>query len=196
MTEHTDKELLALFRDEGSRNYAFNLLMRQHQQRLYGFVRRMVTDPDDAKDVLQNTFIKAWHGLDAFREDSQLYSWLYRIAHNESINHLNKKNRALFVSADTVAERLCATLDDSEHFSGDAIQQKLQRAVMKLPTKQRAVFIMKYFEAKKYTEISDITGTSIGALKATYHIAVKKIEGWVTADVGIPIHRDQTKSPS
>ncbi|MEO8067209.1 MAG: sigma-70 family RNA polymerase sigma factor [Flavobacteriales bacterium] len=188
MTEHTDKELLALFRDERSRNYAFNLLMRQHQQRLYGFVRRMVSDPDDAKDVLQNTFIKAWHGLETFREDSQLYSWLYRIAHNESINHLNKMNRVLFVSSDTVAERLCGTLDDSEHFSGDAIQQKLQRAVMKLPTKQRAVFIMKYFEAKKYTEISAITGTSIGALKATYHIAVKKIEVWVVAD--------QTKSPT
>lgn len=200
MTEHTDKELLALFRDEQSRNYAFNLLMRQHQQRLYGFVRRMVTDPDDAKDVLQNTFIKAWHGLETFREDSQLYSWLYRIAHNESINHLNKKNRVVFVNNDTIAERLCGTLDDSEHFSGDAIQQKLQRAVMRLPTKQRAVFIMKYFEAKKYTEISELTGTSIGALKATYHIAVKKIEGWVVADVGIPtrlpvgqVHRDQTK---
>lgn len=180
--EHTDKELLALFRDEQSRNYAFNLLMRQHQQRLYGFVRRMVTDPDDAKDVLQNTFIKAWHGLETFREDSQLYSWLYRIAHNESINHLNKKNRVVFVNNDTIAERLCGTLDDSEHFTGDAIQQKLQRAVMKLPTKQRAVFIMKYFEAKKYTEISELTGTSIGALKATYHIAVKKIEAWVVAD--------------
>ncbi|MBK9196142.1 MAG: sigma-70 family RNA polymerase sigma factor [Flavobacteriales bacterium] len=187
MTEHTDKELLALFRDEQSRNYGFNLLMRQHQQRLYGFVRRMVTDPDDAKDVLQNTFIKAWHGLETFREDSQLYSWLYRIAHNESINHLNKKRRMPFVNNDTVTEQLCGTLDKSEHFSGDAIQQKLQRAVMRLPTKQRAVFIMKYFEAKKYTEISAITGTTVGALKATYHIAVKKIEEWVVAD--------QTKTP-
>jgi RNA polymerase sigma factor (sigma-70 family) len=180
--DHTDKELLALFRDEGSRNYAFNLLMRQHQQRLHAFVRRMVTDPDDAKDVLQNTFIKAWHGLDGFREDSQLYSWLYRIAHNESINHLNKKRRVLFVSNDTVTERLCSTLDESEHFSGDAIQQKLQRAVMRLPPKQRSVFIMKYFDAKKYEEISSITGTTVGALKATYHIAVKKIEQWVVAD--------------
>lgn len=182
MSELSDKELLALFRDEQSRNYGFNLLMRQHQQRLYGFVRRMVTDPDDAKDVLQNTFIKAWHGLQNFREDSQLYSWLYRIAHNESINHLNRKNRALFVSSDTVTERLTGTLDNSEHFSGDAIQKRLQRAVMKLPPKQRSVFIMKYFDGKKYEDIHGITGTSVGALKATYHIAVKKIEQWVVAD--------------
>ena len=145
MTEHTDKELLALFRDEQSRNYGFNLLMRQHQQRLYGFVRRMVTDPDDAKDVLQNTFIKAWHGLETFREDSQLYSWLYRIAHNESINHLNKKRRMPFVNNDTVTEQLFGTLDKSEHFSGDAIQPKLQRAAIRLTNKQSAVVIMKEF---------------------------------------------------
>lgn len=182
MSELSDKELLALFRDEQSRNYGFNLLMRQHQQRLYGFVRRMVTDPDDAKDVLQNTFIKAWHGLQNFREDSQLYSWLYRIAHNESINHLNRKNRALFVSSDTVNERLTGTLDNSEHFSGDAIQLKLQKAIMRLPAKQRAVFNMRYFDEMKYEDMSQVTGTSVGALKSSYHIAVKKIEEWVTGE--------------
>ena len=97
MSELSDQELLALFRKEESRHYAFNLMVRQYQQRLHSFVRRMVTDPDETKDVLQNVFIKAWNGLDRFREDAQLYSWLYRIAHNESISHLKRMRRGLFV---------------------------------------------------------------------------------------------------
>jgi RNA polymerase sigma factor (sigma-70 family) len=182
MSELSDQELLALFRKEESRHYAFNLMVRQYQQRLHSFVRRMVTDPDETKDVLQNVFIKAWNGLDRFREDAQLYSWLYRIAHNESISHLKRMRRGLFVNHDAVIERLTTTLDSSEHFSGDAIQRKLQRAVMKLPEKQRAVFTMKYFEQMKYEEMSTVTGTSVGALKSSFHIAVKKIEQWVTDD--------------
>jgi RNA polymerase sigma factor (sigma-70 family) len=176
MSTMSDAELMALFRKEDTRHYAFNLIVRQYQQRLYTFVRRMVTDPDETQDVLQNVFIKAWNGLDRFREDAQLFSWLYRIAHNESISHLKRMRRGLFVSEDTVIERLTTTLDSSEHFNGDAIQRRLQRAVMTLPTKQRAVFTMKYFEEMKYEEMSRITGTSVGALKASYHIAVKKIE--------------------
>ncbi|MFT3886016.1 MAG: sigma-70 family RNA polymerase sigma factor [Flavobacteriales bacterium] len=176
MSEINDEELLALFREEASRHYAFNLLVRKYQRRLHGFIRRMVTDPDETKDVLQNVFIKAWNGLDRFRADAQLFSWLYRIAHNESISHLQRMRRGLFVSDASVIERLTTTLDSSEHFSGDAIQKRLQRAVMKLPPKQRAVFTMKYFEEMKYEEISRVTGTSVGALKASYHIAVKKIE--------------------
>lgn len=182
MSDLSDAELLALFRKEESRHYAFNLLVRQYQQRLYGHVRRMVTDHDEAQDVLQNTFIKVWNGLDGFREGSQLYSWLYRIAHNECLNHLRRLRRNLFTSSDTVIERLSTTLDSSEHFTGDAIQRSLQRAVMRLPDKQRAVFNMKYFDALKYEEISEITGTSVGALKSSYHIAVKKIEGWLALD--------------
>ena len=193
MSELSDIELLALFRKEESRHYAFNLLVRQYQRRLYSFVRRMITDHDEAQDVLQNTFIKAWNGLDKFREDSKLYSWLYRIAHNECLNHLRSAKRGLFTSDEAVVGRLTTTLDSSEHFSGDMIQKKLQRALMRLPAKQRAVFTMKYFEELKYEEISTITGTSVGALKSSYHIAVKKIEQWVTTDVGVPIHRDQTK---
>ncbi|MBL8001835.1 MAG: sigma-70 family RNA polymerase sigma factor [Flavobacteriales bacterium] len=176
----SDAELMALFRKEETRHYAFNLIVRQYQQRLYAFVRRMVTDPDETQDVLQNVFIKAWNGLDRFREDAQLFSWLYRIAHNESISHLKRMRRGLFVSEDSVIDRLTTTLDGSEHFNGDAIQRKLQRAVMTLPTKQRAVFTMKYFEEMKYEEMSRITGTSVGALKASYHIAVKKIEEQLT----------------
>jgi len=180
MSTMSDAELMALFRKEDTRHYAFNLIVRQYQQRLYTFVRRMVTDPDETQDVLQNVFIKAWNGLDRFREDAQLFSWLYRIAHNESISHLKRMRRGLFVSEDSVIERLTTTLDRSEHFSGDAIQRRLQQAVMTLPTKQRAVFTMKYFEEMKYEEMSRITGTSVGALKASYHIAVKKIEEQLT----------------
>lgn len=182
MSDLSDAELLALFRKEESRHYAFNLLVRQYQRRLYAFIRRMITDHDESQDVLQNTFIKAWNGLDAFRADAQLYSWLYRIAHNECLNHLRRMKRGLFVNSDTVMERLTTTLDSSEHFNGDVIQRKLQRAIMRLPDKQRAVFNMKYFEGLKYEDMSTITGTSVGALKSSYHIAVKKIEAWITVD--------------
>ncbi len=182
MSDLPDSELLELFRKEDTKHYAFNLLVRQYQRRLYSFIRRTITDHDETQDVLQNTFIKAWNGLDGFRADSQLYSWLYRIAHNECLNHLRKMKRGLFVNSDVAMERLTTTLDNSEHFSGDAIQQKLQRAVMRLPDKQRAVFNMKYFDRLKYEEMSKVTGTSVGALKSSYHIAVKKIESWVTTD--------------
>lgn len=176
MNDPDDARLIALFRKEESRHYAFNLIVRKHQRRLYGFIRRMVTDPDETQDVLQNVFIKAWTGLDRFREDAQLFSWLYRIAHNESISHLKRMRRGLFVRDVTVHERLTASLDHSEHFSGDAIQRSLQKAVMLLPPKQRAVFTMKYFEEMKYEDMSRVTGTSVGALKSSYHLAVKKIE--------------------
>ncbi len=182
MGDLSDDELLALFRKEDSRHYAFNLLVRQYQQRLYSFIRRMVTDHDEAQDVLQNTFIKAWTGLDAFRADAKLYSWLYRIAHNESLNHLRKMRRGLFVSEADVLDKLTTTLDSSEHFSGDLIQRKLQSAIMRLPDKQRAVFNMRYFDELKYEDMSEITGTSVGALKSSYHIAVKKIEVWLIQD--------------
>ncbi len=180
MSEHTDAELLALFRKEESAAYAFNLIARKHQPRLYAFIRRMVTDPDESKDVLQNVLIKAWNGLPRFREDAQLFSWLYRIAHNECITHLERMKHWGFVSDAKVLERLTTSLDSSEHFTGDAIEKRLQQAVMALPTKQRAVFTMKYFQEMKYEEMSSITGTSVGALKSSYHIAVKKIEEALT----------------
>lgn len=182
MGELSESELLALFRAEESRNRAFNLLVRQYQHRLYGFIRRMVTDHDEAKDVLQNVFLKAWTGLDGFRADSQLYTWLYRIAHNESLNHLRRMKRGIFVTEASVVERLTTTMDSSEHFNGDIIQRKLQRAVMRLPDKQRAVFTMRYFDGMKYETMSEVTGTSVGALKSSYHIAVRKVEEWVTND--------------
>ncbi len=192
MSEHSDDELLALFREENTRHYAFNLLVRKYQQRLYAFIRRMVTDHDETKDVLQNVFIKAWNGLDTFRGDSQLFSWLYRIAHNESLSHIKRMRRGLFTSDAAVTERLFTTLDNSEHFSGDQILKQLQRAVMRLPAKQRAVFTMKYFEEMKYEEMSQVTGTSVGALKASYHIATKKIEQWISRPSSNTTKADQT----
>ena len=182
LSVYSDAELLVLLRDPVRRNYGFNLLVRQYQRRLYGSVRRMITDHEASQDVLQNTFVKAYRGIDGFKGGSKLYSWLYRIAHNECLDHLRRLRRGFFVSSDSVIEKLTATIDDDAHFNGDAIAKKLQRAVMMLPDKQRAVFNMKYFEDLKYEEISEITGTSIGALKSSYHIAVKKIEQWLTAD--------------
>lgn len=179
MTDDQDKDLLKRFRDSSSRNMAFNELVNCYQERLYWHIRRIVIDHDDADDVLQNTFIKAFKNLDKFREDSQLFTWLYRIATNESLTFLKKKKKNVFVSMDEVSHQLSSTLESAPELSGDAIQLKLQRAILTLPTKQRLVFNMKYFDEMKYEEIAQVTGTSVGALKASYHHAVKKIEAYV-----------------
>ncbi|MEB2340631.1 MAG: sigma-70 family RNA polymerase sigma factor [Flavobacteriia bacterium] len=176
-----DGELLALFRKEESRHYAFNQIVRLHQRRLYAFIRRMVTDPAETEDILQDVFLKAWTGLENFRGEARLDTWLFRVAHNESISHLRRLKRRSLFNERRLARQLTVTLASEEHFSGDAVQQKLQRAVMNLPPKQRAVFTMKYFDGMKYSEMSRVTGTSEGALKASFHIAVKKIEQELTA---------------
>ena len=174
MEEYSDKELLNQFRDPQKRNYAFNLLVRKYQKKIYWHVRRIVIDHDDANDVIQNTFIKVWGALDNFKEESGLYTWLYRIATNESITFLKKKKA--FVSFDDVAYGLENKLQDDSFFKGDEIQRKLQQAILTLPEKQRIVFNMKYFDEFKYEEMSQVLETSVGALKASYHHAVTKIE--------------------
>lgn len=179
MTESADKRLLEQFRDPSSRNLAFSELVNRYQERLYWHIRRIVINHDDADDVLQNTFIKAFKNLDKFREDSQLFTWLYRIATNEALTFLKKKKKHIFVSMDDVSHQLSSTLESDPELSGDAIQLKLQQAILTLPTKQRLVFNMKYFDEMKYEEIAEVTGTSIGALKASYHHAVKKIEVFI-----------------
>lgn len=179
-----DDALLPLLRDEATRRAAFDSLVLLYQRPLYAFIRRMVTDHQVAQDVLQDTFIKAWNGLAQFRGDAKLFSWMYRIAHNECISHLRKLRRVSFASDEEMVEKLTASMDHGEHFSGDEIQRRLQRAVMRLPDKQRAVFQMKYFQELKYEEISAITGTSVGALKSSYHIAVHKVEHWLTNNEG------------
>jgi len=144
-------------------------------------VRKIVICHDDADDVVQNTFIKAWKSLPNFRGDSQLYTWLYRIATNEALSFLKKKKKHLFQSIDSVSFELESKVDSS-YFTGTEIEKKLQKAILTLPTKQRLVFNMKYFDELKYDEISEILGTSVGALKANYHHAKQKIEKYLTKD--------------
>jgi RNA polymerase sigma factor (sigma-70 family) len=180
--DYTDGELLEQFRNEDSRNYAFNLLMKKYQQRLYWHIRKIVIDHEDANDVIQNTFIKVWKSLDGFREDSQLYTWLYRIATNESITLLNQKKKRFFIPFHDVEYELSNHLTNDVYFSGDRIQLKLQQAILKLPTQQRIIFNMKYFDNMKYEEISEVLKVTVGALKASYHHAVKKIEKYIKED--------------
>ena len=172
-----DAQIIAMFADERTRETAFSHLLKKYQQKIYWHVRRMVIDHDDADDVTQDIFIKIWRNLEKFREDSQLYTWLYRIATNECITFLNKKKQKQNVSLDDDSSSyLSETLADTTYFNGDKAQMKLQQALLTLPEKQRLVFNMKYFEDLKYDEISEILGTSVGALKASYHLAVKKVE--------------------
>ncbi|MCO6500081.1 MAG: RNA polymerase sigma factor [Vicingus serpentipes] len=182
MEHYSDDKLLEMFRDEKSRNNAYALIVHKHKERLYWHIRRIVINHDDADDVLQNTLIKTWKGLSNFKAESKLYTWLYRIATNESITFLNQKRKRFFIPIVDVEQELAQSLESDEYYTGDEIQLKLQKAILTLPEKQRLVFNMKYYEEMKYEEIADILGTSIGALKASYHHAVKKIEIYLTAN--------------
>lgn len=176
MKQVEDSEILEKFSNEKTRNEAFNLLLQKYQQKIYWHIRRLVIDHDDTDDLIQEVFVKVWKNLDKFRSDSKLYTWIYRIASNESITFLNKKKQRNNVPLDEVSGELAETLVASSYFNGDKIQMKLQKAMLTLPEKQRLIFNMKYFDDLKYEEIAEITGTSVGALKASFHIAVKKIE--------------------
>jgi len=176
MKQVEDAEILKKFSDVKTRDEAFNLLLNKYQQKIYWHIRRLVIDHDDTDDLVQDVFIKVWKNLDNFRSDSQLYTWIYRIATNESITFLNKQKQRNNTPLDEVSGELEETLVASSHFDGDRIQMKLQKALLTLPEKQRLIFNMKYFDDLKYEEIAEITGTSVGALKASFHIAVKKIE--------------------
>ena len=159
---------------------AFNLIVDEYQQRMYWHIRRMVTDHDDANDVLQNTFIKIWKALPKFKGDSKFYTWAYRIATNESITFINKRKDD--ASFDDLAYGISRNLEADAFFDGNEAQRKLHAAVAALPEKQKAVFNLKYFEELKYEEISKILDTSVGGLKASYHHAVKKIEDYLKHD--------------
>lgn len=170
----TDEEILKAFGNSATRHKAFEWLLDKYQKKTYWHIRRIVISHDDADDVCQNTLIKVWQHLDEFRADSKLYTWIFRIATNEALTFLNKKknNQSL---EDTPPE-LFEHLTNSQYFDGNRGELKLQEAILKLPEKQRLVFNMKYFDQVKYEEMSEILGTSVGALKASYHHAVKKIE--------------------
>lgn len=180
ITEKTDSEILIAFK-EGNTERSFQWLVEKYQRKLYYCIRRMIIDHDDTDDVLQNTFIKAWKGLNDFKEESRLYTWLYRIAVNESLNFLQKNKKDLQVSLDQQYHHP-STNGMAENLNGDQIAEKLQKALLILPEKQRIVFQMKYYDEMKYEDMSEILETSVGALKASYHHAVKKIEEFLKAD--------------
>ena len=171
-----DKDLIAALKVVDKREMAFQLLVKTYQQRLYWHIRKIVINHDDADDLMQNVFIKVWKSIDNFREDSTLFTWLFRIATNESLSFLQQKKRRNMLSLDGNSDYLVEAFESDAHFEGEALQKRLQLAVLQLPEKQRLVFNMKYYDEMKYEEMAEILKTSVGALKASYHHAVKKIE--------------------
>ncbi len=171
-----EKELLKLIQNPKTREIGFRQLIHIYQKRVYQLIRRMVLIHEDADDLTQNTFIKAYQNLDRFQGNSSLFTWIYRIGTNEALSFLDKKKKRFFFSLEDHQEKMESYLDDPENRTGDEIQLLLQKALLTLPEKQRLVFHLKYQEDMTYEEMSEITGTSVGALKASYHHAVKKIE--------------------
>ena len=177
-----DPQLVERLRDPARCREAFGEVIGRYSEPLYWLIRRMVNSHDDANDLLQNTFMKAWQALENFRGDARLSTWLYKIAVNESITHLDRERRRAGVSLDDEASALVHTIEADEWIDGDELSVKLRKAVATLPEKQRLVFNMKYFDDMKYERMSEILGTSVGALKASYHLAVKKIEQYLESD--------------
>jgi RNA polymerase sigma factor (sigma-70 family) len=175
----TDTELLIQFRDPGTKEKAFTTIIKKYQEKLYWHVRRMVVDHDDANDVLQNVFIRVWNALGNFREDSQLYTWLYRIATNECLTFLEQQKKKASVSLSDVESGLSNKIKADSNFDANKLEWKLQLAIQQLPEKQRAVFTLRYYDEMPYEEMSRVLETSEGALKASYHHAAKKIEDYI-----------------
>lgn len=180
--EINDKDIITLFEDPDNREKAFKLLMVKYQERLYWHIRRMVHIHEDADDIIQNVFLKVWKNLDSFRGDSKLYTWLYRIATNESLSFINQRKKNNSLSIDHEDFDLGNQLKADQYFDGDEITVRLLEAIESLPDKQKTVFNLRYYDEMKYEEMSGILETSVGALKASYHHAVKKIERMMTGD--------------
>lgn len=177
-----EEEFIQLLLNPKTQNEAFQKLLFTYQKPLYNHIRNIVLNHDDTDDVLQNTFIKVFQHLKNFKGESKLFSWMYRIATNEALSFLNQKAKKNGISSETLQNKTIDNLKSDPYFDGNEIQIKLHKAIIALPEKQQLIFKMKYFEELKYEEISEILGTSVGALKASYHIAVKKIEAFVTTD--------------
>ena len=175
-TNFNEEEILEQLRNPDTQRQGFAHLVNEYSERLYWQIRKMVYSHDDANDILQDVFIKAWLNIEKFRGDAKLSTWLYKIAINESITFINRSKAKLNLSIDDTDSFLIDKLEGDEYFDGDEAQLLLQQAIVTLPEKQRLVFQMKYFNEMKYDEMSDILGTSVGALKASYHHAVKKVE--------------------
>lgn len=174
-----EKLLLQQLKHPVTKNLAFKTLVGSYKERLYWHIRKIVISHDDTDDVLQNTFIKVFKNIDRFKHDSKLYSWMYRIATNEAITFINKKAKVRNLDFSDYQQELVSNLESDDWFTGDEIQHILQKAIATLPQKQQLVFNMKYFDAMKYTDISEVLETSVGALKASYHHAVKKVEDYI-----------------
>ncbi len=174
-----DQELVVQFKSAATKDAAYTLLVKKYQEKLYWHIRRIVVEHEDANDVLQNTFIKVWKGLENFREDSQLYTWLYRIATNESLSFLEQLKRKSAVQFDEIATDLGNKVKADPHFDANKLEWKLQVAIQHLPEKQKLVFNLRYFDEMPYEEMSGVLDTSVGALKASYHHAAKKIEDFI-----------------
>jgi RNA polymerase sigma factor (sigma-70 family) len=174
-----DKELLELFRDPSQRERAYTAIVKKYQEKIYWHVRRMVVDHDDAHDVVQNVFIKVWKGLDNFREDAKLYTWLYRIASNESLTFIEQQKKRQIVSFEDAQSGMADRLKADKDFDPNKLEWKLQLAIQRLPEKQKLVFSLRYYDEMPYEDMSRILETSEGALKASYHHAVKKIEEYI-----------------
>ena len=177
-----EKEFIQQLLNPKTQNEAFQQLLRTYQKPLYNHIRNIVLNHDDTDDVLQNTFIKVFENLNKFKGESKLFSWMYRIATNEALSFLNQKARKSGISSETLQSKAIDNLQSDAYFDGNEIQIALHRAIATLPEKQQLVFKMKYFQELKYEEISEILGTSVGALKASYHHAVKKIESQLTTN--------------
>ena len=177
-----EQEFIQELLNPKTQNKAFERLLKDYQKPLYNHIRNIVLNHDDAHDVLQNTFVKVFQNLSKFKGESKLFSWVYRIATNEALTFLSHKAKKNGVSSETLQNKTIDNLKADIYFDGNEIQIKLQKAIVLLPEKQQLIFKMKYFQELKYEEISEILGTSVGALKASYHLAVKKIEAFVTTN--------------
>jgi RNA polymerase sigma-70 factor (ECF subfamily) len=179
LQETDDNELVRLFKEHIDREKAFTTIVKRYQERIYWQIRRLVVRHEDADDVMQHVFIKAWNGLDNFREDAKLYTWLYRIAVNESLTYLEQQKKRSAVSIDDLGDALENKLSSEKGFDEKQAMWKLQKAIQQLPEKQRVVFNLRYFDEMSYDHMSEVLETSVGALKASYHHAVKKIEDYI-----------------
>lgn len=179
LTAQDDAELLIQFRNPDTKEKAYTALIKKYQERLYWHIRRMVVDHEDANDVLQNVFIRVWRGLENFKEEAQLYTWLYRIATNESLTFLESAKKRSAVSLNDVASGLENKIKADQNFDANKLEWKLQLAIQQLPEKQKLVFSLRYYDEMPYEEMSKVLETSEGALKASYHHAVKKIEDYI-----------------
>jgi len=174
-----EQSLVSALQSTDEKEQAFKILVTQYKERLYWQIRKIVLDHDDTDDVLQNTFIKVFRNIDSFKADSKLYTWMYRIATNEAITFVNKRAKRANISSQEVQESIISKLETDVYFEGDQIQLQLQKAITTLPQKQRLIFNMKYFDEHTFDQLSEILETSVGGLKSSYHIAVKKIKAYL-----------------